>query len=268
MADSAHTSKRSRGTIVIGSRLHQIEQVLRDSGFTVTTRPELVVQAPPAFTTLDEAIENLFGYDWLIFVNEDAVRFFLERLATRAHDVSELDSLRVCAIGEATAAVLDQSQVHVDAITTRVTTASVIEQIADYAGGRESLQRVNILIPQASIGRDYLKPELEEAGARADVVVAYQTVAPNEATRLAAVHSLILTGSVDAVAFADENDIHEFARLFDTNDVGRLLRNVAVFLSNDRTGIVAAEMGVATALTSESSSQDDIVAALMSRFAI
>jgi uroporphyrinogen-III synthase len=47
------------------------------------TWPQLAIQAPPTYSGLDEAIENLFGYDWLLFINENAARFFLERSATR-----------------------------------------------------------------------------------------------------------------------------------------------------------------------------------------
>src|SRR5262245_33381546 len=110
-------------TILLGPRLNEIEAALREHGFDVMTWPALAIQPPQTFTALDEAIENLFGYDWLIFVNEDAVRFFLERFTGQGYDVSELDSLRVCAIGEPTAASLEQSQVHVDVIASRSTPA-------------------------------------------------------------------------------------------------------------------------------------------------
>src|SRR5512138_1665246 len=225
MTDVATRDEVIGRTILLSSRLRDIEPVLREHGFKVMTWPELAIQTPQSFVTLDEAIENLFGYDWLIFVNEDAARFFLDRLASKGHDPGELDSLRVTAVGEATASVLEQSQVHVDVIATKVA-ASVIEQIANYVGGRESLQRLNFLIPQASIGREYLIHDLQEADARADVVIAYQTVSATDMTRLSVLQSLLLTGSVDAVAFINDADVADFARLFDTQDLGRLLSDV------------------------------------------
>lgn len=246
-------------TILLSSRLREIETVLRERGFNAMTWPQLAIQPPQSFTTLDEAIENLFGYDWLIFVNEDAARFFLERLIKQGHDVSELDSLLVCAIGETSAAALEQTHLHVDVISTQVTAARIIESIANYGGGRESLQRLNFLIPQASIGRAYLTHELQEAEARADVIIAYETVAANDATRLSVLQSLLLTGSVDTVAFANELDVFDFVRLFDLNDLGRVLRNVSAVLCDKQAATTAAQMGVAPSLISTLASQNEMI---------
>ena len=252
-------------TILVSSRLREIELALREHEFSVMTWPELSIQPPPTFAALDEAIQNLFGYDWLVFIKEHAAHFFLERFTKQGHDVSELDSLRVCAIGEVTAATLERSQVHVDAYATSVAAVSVVEQIANYLGAREALQRLNFLIPQASIGREYLKPELEALNARADLVIAYETVMAGERTRLAAVQSLLLTGSVDAVLFANESDVSDCAQLFDTNDLGRLLRNVKVFSCDRRAAMTVTRLGVAPSLISEYSSEHQMVSALMKR---
>lgn len=267
MADTATGGEGIGRTILITSRLAEIEAVLRDHGLDVMTCPPLAIQPPQSFAALDEAIENLFGYDWLIFINEDAARFFLERMIRPGHDVSELDSLRVCAIGERTAVALEQSQVHVDVIAKHVTARPVVEQIANYTGGRESLRRLNFLIPQASIGREYRKNEFEAADARADVVIAYQTVGTHDATRLSVLQSLLLTGSVDAVAFADQRDVWDFARVFDAHDLGRLLKNLTVFVMDQQAAIMAAQLGV-TSMISEWSSQKGMLEALIKRFSI
>jgi uroporphyrinogen-III synthase len=55
--------------------------------------------------------------------------------------------------------------------------APSIAAVTSYAGGSDALRGVNFLLPQAAIGRDYLKDDLTDAGARADVVAAYRTVA-------------------------------------------------------------------------------------------
>ena len=254
-------------TILLSQSLSEVESILRERGLNVIVTPRLVIQPPQSLTTLDEAIENLFGYDWLICVNEDAGRFFLDRVTNKGHDLSELDSLHVCAVGEGTASVLEQSPVHVDVIATNAA-GSVIDQIANYVGGRESLQRLNFLIPQASIGRDYLIRDLQEADARADVVIAYQTVSAIDMTRLSVLQSLLLTGSVDAVALTNDKDVADFARLFDTHDLGRLLSGVTIFVPDQRGAMMAAQMGVSSSLISVSSSEDEMVDAIIKRLPI
>jgi uroporphyrinogen III methyltransferase / synthase len=267
MANTRTNPQSVERTILLSARLYELTAPLREHAFKVMTWPALAIQAPPTFFGLDEAIENLFGYDWLIFINVDAVRFFRERLNTQGHDVSELDSLRVCAIGDATGRALEESRVHVDVIVTDVTATRTVADIGNYAGGREFLQRLNFLIPQAAIGRDYLRQQLEDAGARADSVVAYQTVAANDATRLSVLQSLLLTGSVDAVAFGDETDVCEFARLFDTSDLGQLLRNSIVLSSGRNATTTAEQMGIASSVIAQSSSPSEMIEALLNGFA-
>lgn len=265
MTDEATSGKGAGRTILLSPHLNEIGRALHEHGFNVVTWPELALQPPSNCAALDEAIENLFGYDWLVLANEDAVRFFLQRFATQAHDVSELDSLRVCAIGEKTAARLELSQVHVDVVAPGAAGSSIVDHIATYLGGPESIQRLNFLIPQSSIGRGYLKQELEQADARADIVITYQTVAAKDATRLSVLQSLLITASIDAVAFGDEGDVIEVGRLFDTSDLSRLLVGARVFLFAQGAR-VAMQMGIVASLISEVSSQDKMLAALLQRF--
>ena len=53
---------------------------LESAGFQIITWPKLQLTPLENFAALDEAIANLYGYDWIIFINSDAVRFFVERI--------------------------------------------------------------------------------------------------------------------------------------------------------------------------------------------
>jgi uroporphyrinogen-III synthase len=220
---------------------------LEPARFQLTPWPVLRLQAPNDSATLDEAISNLYGYDWIVFVNADAVRLFLERLDTRGHNVGDLDSLRVFSIGEEAADALSREQVHVDLIATQFTAASITEELKNFAGSDGALDRANFLIPQAAIGREYLKEPIEDTGARVDVVTAYQTVSPADLTRLSGLESMLRTASIDAVVFASAGDVHEFARVFDTNDIGRLARRTQVLTIDDESLAAVAFFGVSHA---------------------
>lgn len=217
---------------------------LESAGFRVAAWPKLEVQAPESFALLDDAIENLYGYDWIIFANADSVRFFLGRLTQLGRDVSDLDAVRVCAVGELTTTALDQAQVHVDIVATQANPSAIVERLSTYAGNVDSLNRLNVLLPQAAVGRDYLKPHIEDAGARADVVSAYQTVASQEFVRLAGLQGMLLSGSLDVVVFASPDEVREFARVFDCNDLSALLRRALVLTTDEETSKTAFASGV------------------------
>jgi uroporphyrinogen III methyltransferase/synthase len=239
---------------------------LESAGFQTITWPRLQLAPADNFAALDEAIANLYGYDWILFINPDAVRFFVERVRQQSGEVSDLDTLRVCAIGEATGATLELARVHVDVVATQTNPSVIIEQLATYAGGIKHLDRLNFLLPQAAIGRDYLKEHIENSGARADVVVSYQTVTTDDLTRLAGLHSMLLTGSVDAVVFATPDEVFELARVFDTNNLGPLLRNTFMLAIGDTTMNAAEAAGISQALQPNPSSSQAITELLAKRF--
>lgn len=220
------------------------------------------------FAALDEAIANLYGYDWIIFINTDAVRFFVERVEQQSREVSDLDTLRVCAIGEATAAALEHARVHVDVVATQTNPAAIIEQLATYAGGIEHLDRLNFLLPQAAIGRDYLKLDIENIGARADAIVTYQTVANDDLMRLAGLRSMLLTGSIDAVVFNTPDEVFELARVLDTNNPGPLLRNTFVLAIGHATTNAAEAAGISQPLQPNASAAHAITELLAKRFGV
>src|SRR5229473_481087 len=172
-------SLANRTILVAASEVHEIVSELMNHGARVLTWPSVEIVEPDGYAALDEAIENLFGYDWLVFANLNAVVLFLRRLQHLGHEISELDALRVCALDEATRQLLEESRVHVDLVPERFTTQAVMAALETYVGGKDALRGLNLLLPRAAISRDPLPQALEAAGARVDWVAAYRTVPNN-----------------------------------------------------------------------------------------
>jgi uroporphyrinogen III methyltransferase/synthase len=212
-------------------------------GARVVACPTIEIVPPASYAQLDEAIENIFGYDWLVLTSANAVEHFLARLTSAGNDVSELDSLRVCAIGEATAARLFEAHVHVDVIPEQSRAEGVYAALEAYLGGREQFENLNFLLPRAAVARDFLPRALEAAGARCDAVEAYRTVRP-ETTDRARAEALLVGGGVDVVTFTSSSTVHNFAQLFDTRDLRPLLSGVRVACIGAVTAETAAEYGL------------------------
>jgi uroporphyrinogen III methyltransferase/synthase len=235
-------------TIVITrarSQASEFAAELERLGARVISCPTIEIVEPESYALLDEAIENLFGYDWLIFTSVNGVDYFLRRLKTLGHDSRELEELRVCAIGEATAVRLREAEVHVDVVPEKFKAEGAYAAIESYLGGREGLYRLSFLIPRAAVARDYLPDALEDAGARVDVVPVYRTVRPNTSER-GRVDALLTGGAVDCITFTSSSTVANFAQLFDANDLSQLLEDVAVACIGDITASTATEYGLRT----------------------
>lgn len=215
---------------------------LESYGAKVIVCPTIEIAEPESYERLDEAIDHLYGYDWLIFTSANAIDFFLRRLNTRGVKVEELDEIKVCAIGQASADKLRDAQVHVDVVPTHAKAEGVFAALSEFAGGNEQLRGLNVLIPRAAVGRDYLPKSLEEAGARVDVVTAYCTVIPENLDRGRL--SAMLAGSADCIAFTSSSTVKNLALLFDTHDLSKVLAGLNVACIGDVTAATAADYGL------------------------
>jgi uroporphyrinogen III methyltransferase/synthase len=245
--DAAETPLAGRTVMITRARAQAAEfaSALEAYGARVVSCPTIEIAPPESYAELDEAIENLFGYDWLVFTSANAVEYFMRRLTTSGKDVAELDELRVCAVGDATAERLADARVHVDLVPQKFQAEGVFAAFENFLGGRERIAGLNFLLPRAAVARDFLPRSLEVAGARVDCVTAYRTVRP-ETTDRARVEALLVGGGVDCVMFTSSSTVHNFAQLFDTRDLRPLLSGVRVACIGEVTSQTAAEYGLPT----------------------
>ncbi len=221
-----------------------IEALERD-GARVILCPTIEIIEPESYAQLDEAIENLYGYDWLIFTSVNGADYFLRRLKTLDQDANQLDELRVCAIGEATFRYLREARVHVDVVPQESKAEGIFASLELYIGGHEKLAGLRFLIPRAAVARDYLPRSLEAAGARVDVATAYRTMRPDTSMR-GRIEALITGGAIDCIAFTSASTIKNFAQLFDTADLRELLNSVDVACIGEITAAAASELNLCT----------------------
>lgn len=136
--------------------------------------------------------------------------------------------------------------------------------LSEFVGGYEQLRGLNILIPRAAVGRDYLPKSLEAAGARVDVVTAYRTVVPENLDRGRL--SAMLAGSADCIAFTSSSTVKNLALLFDTHDLSKVLGGLNVACIGDVTAATAAEYGLQVDIQPAESTVTDLARAIAEHY--
>src|ERR1700752_2006720 len=250
-------------TIVVtraASQAAELTTLLESHGARVIVCPTIEIREPDSHERLDEALDHLYGYDWLIFTSTNGVEYFNKRLLTRGLKIEVLDEIRVCAIGQRTAEKLHDAHVHVDLVPPQSTAEGVVAALSEFVGGDEHLRGLNILLPRAAVGRDHLPKALEAAGARVDVVITYQTVLPENFDR--GRFGALLTGSGDCIAFTSPSTIKNLAKLFDTHDLGKVLPGVVIACIGSVTASAAAEYGLNVDIQPEQFSAKDLAQAI------
>ncbi|MDD4270755.1 MAG: uroporphyrinogen-III C-methyltransferase [Pirellulales bacterium] len=143
-------------------------------GARVLVQPMIEIAPPPDWAAVDDALDRLEDFDWLVFSSANGVRCLLQRVcATR--DLRRLGSIRLAAIGPGTSDELAAWRLRADLVPGQYRAEALAEALADQASGKR------FLLARASRGREVLAERLEQAGGRVEQVVVYSS---NDVARL------------------------------------------------------------------------------------
>ncbi len=182
-------------------------ELLEKEGAIVIQFPTIETVPPDSWDALDNAINRLDIYQWLIFTSANGVRFFIERLKANKKDIRELKGIKICTIGPKTAASVESIGIGVDAIPEKYIAEGVIEEMQKYG-----IKGKKILLPRATVARDILPIELKKMGAEIDVVDAYKTVKPVEKAN--EIKNMLKNGEIDVITFTSSSTVKNFMSYF------------------------------------------------------
>jgi len=194
---------------------------LVDLGAEVIEFPTIEIVPPLRWKQLDQAIDQLESYDWLIFTSANGVNFFWQRLIEKGKDRRLFSALKVCAIGPATAYQLKEKGIEV-AYTPKEFVAEAILKGFE----KTVLEGKRILLARAKEARDVLPKGLRKMGAKVDVVGTYRTVRPKGGAKR--LKQLLTKGRIDAVTFTSSSTVNHFAELLKKEDLQTLLKDITI----------------------------------------
>ena len=195
-------------------------ELLEGYGAEVIECPTIAFLPPKDWTDLDQVLDRIGSYHWVIFTSTNGVRFFLGRLQERGRDQEVLHGIKVATIGPATAAAVQEAGIHPDLVPEEYRAEAILEALD------RDLRGVRFLIPRAAEAREILPAGLRERGAEVEVVPVYRTV--RVADESGTVLSLLQRGQVDAVTFTSSSTVVNFVEMFPGEDLTALLKGVTV----------------------------------------
>jgi len=195
-----------RRIIVTRSRVQasELTEKLTRLGAEVIECPTIRIEPPEDVAPLQQAIEDLPKYDWLILTSVNGVEAFFNQLIAAGYDARRLANIKVCTIGPATAQKMKDYGIRPDLVPERYVSESVLD--AFKKGGKVLKKR--ILLARSDISRKDLPVGLSEMGAEVDDVVSYRTVR-DESGKDQAVRA-IEADEVDWVTFTSSSTVRNF----------------------------------------------------------
>jgi len=156
------------------------------------------------------SVQNLAGYDFLVFTSVNGVSNYFDVLASHGKDSRELKGKKIIAIGEKTSEELLKYNLSVDYMP-GVYTAEGIISLAE----KLNLNGKKILIPRALVARELLPDTLRGMGAEVEVLCVYETLVPDHAKEeLDLIKTKFSSAEIDLVTFTSSSTVTNFFSLF------------------------------------------------------
>ena len=193
---------------------------LKKLGAEVIEFPTIEILPPRRWEKLDEAINRLRSYDWIIFTSVNGVHFFWRRLKEKRKNLP-LASLKVAAIGPATAKKLQEKGVRVSYQPKEFIAEGILSGFK-----KMELKGKRILLARAKKARDILPKGLRKLGAKVDAVEAYRTVKPRGGSK--ALKQLLADGKFNAITFTSSSTVNHFVDLLKKEDLKKLLKGITI----------------------------------------
>lgn len=203
-----HKPLLGKGVVVTRAREQAsgLAAQLADLGADVIQFPTIDIHELDDYSSVDATIARLCDYQWLVFTSVNGVKHFWKRMTAQHLDTRALHSLKVAAIGPATADALRERGISPDFIPERYVAEGIVEGML-----KLGMKGQAILLPRAKEAREVLPEELQKAGAVVHVLPVYET-RPAGAKKDTVLERLS-QGRIHCITFGSSSTVENFLSL-------------------------------------------------------
>ena len=174
-------------------------------GAEVLLLPMVEFAPPEDWHELDDALRKLSGFDAILFLSRNAVRYIFNRsreLGIKCEPLQSSNCL-IAAVGPGTAQAIALEGWRVDCVAKGQNGESLVKELGSRLAGKR------VMLPRSDRGDERLSKALRAAGAELTEVIAYRTTAP--VTMDLGLLARVSGGGVDAVIFSSPSAFHTFS---------------------------------------------------------
>ncbi|PID72517.1 MAG: uroporphyrinogen-III C-methyltransferase [Desulfobulbus propionicus] len=215
------------------------------------------------YSLLDQAIENIEQYQWILFTSLNAVTYFFKRLYQTGRDSRALAGPHIAVVGRATAEELLKYGLRADLIPQRFTGEGLAEALLETKIGKGS----HILLPRALRASEILPETLQDAGAEVNVVPVYQNTPPQG--RKEELRQELLEGEVDLLTFTSSSTVTNFLTMVDAKsdeELQKMLENVTIAAIGPITAETVIQNGLQVHIQPDKYTIKDMVQAIVAHY--
>lgn len=178
------------------------------------------------YSLVDEQIDQLGSFGWIVFTSANGIRHFFARLDAKGLDCRSLANSKVAVIGKTTGKTLKEHGINADLCSDVQSSKGLLEAFADV-----DIAGQKILLPQASIASEELPDGLAGMGGEVVKAPVYKTVEKE--------CDDVDFDYIDQVLFTSGSSVRAFVKRF-----GKVPDNVKAYCLGLPTQTIATEHGI------------------------
>ncbi len=218
---------------------------LEELGAEIIEFPTIEIVPPENYAELDEAIDRIETYSWIIFTSGNGVKYFMKRFMERDKDIRDMKGIKVCAIGAKTEAEIRRYGIRVDLVPEEFNAEGLIEALLGHgdtetggqgenehpphrrvtASPRQNLKGLKFLLPRAEKAREIFPEKVRELGGGIDVPATYRAIKPE--THGKRLKRFLKEGRISIATFTSAATFNNFREIIG-KDADEFLKDVTI----------------------------------------
>jgi len=200
-----------RNIIITRSKegISDIKKIFTSKGATVFDLPAISIGDPDDFKPLDEALNQINDFHWIIFSSSNGIKFVDKRLRYFNSSLKECSKkTKIAVVGAKTSTTLDDFGIKADFIPPESVAESLIDNFPVSGYG------LRVFVPRVQTGgRDLIVDQFSKAGSSVFEVAAYETRCPESIPKETI--DIISNRKVDAIIFSSGKTVVNAAFLLE-----------------------------------------------------
>jgi uroporphyrinogen III methyltransferase/synthase len=238
----------------------ELVRLIQEKGGEAVTFPTIQIHPPSRverLQALEDAVNRLSAYDWIIFTSVNGVTHFLQAVQQKKLDPVQVIKAKIAAVGPKTAAVLQAKGFAVELIPKAFHAGALAETLKS-----RLKPGLRVLLPRGDLARPELPERLKEMGLRVTELIVYETVPGGGDSRKLA--HLLKHKQIDVITFTSPSTLKNLLAILEQCEfpASRLHEFAELACIGPVTAKEAAEHGLHVTYMAEESTVSGLVEAL------
>lgn len=227
---------------------------LEEHGAQVIEFPVTKICQVEDYRPLQNALESLHEYKWLIFTSANGVNMFFKQLDTLKKDIRLIAGLKLAVVGPVTEAAMKDKGLFADYSPAKFSSVDLLEGLLKLIGKEEK-----VLLMRSEIASPVLSEGFTKNGISYDEITIYKSV--ENSINKSDLINLLDSKRIDFITFTSPSTVKAFASIIG-RDIVKNLTATAICIG-PITANAAKEMGMKVAGIAEEYTDDGIIKKLI-----